>query len=154
VDWVKLPTDYYATLDSVSDGAEVMFLRGLCLSAQMGTDGLIPTAVLHWLTRHYRRTERFAAELVAVGAWRRVSAGYQIVSWEQFRYVPPERAHIPLKVRLAIYERDGWVCRLCGASEPLSLDHIWPWSLGGSDEPENLQTLCLPCNVRKGARVS
>ncbi|NUO57264.1 MAG: hypothetical protein HOV78_11400 [Hamadaea sp.] len=53
-----------------------------------------------------------------------------------------------------MYARDGWKCVQCGAMAPLSLDHIWPWSLGGSDRPENLQTLCMPCNLRKGASTS
>lgn len=55
--------------------------------------------------------------------------------------------------RGAIYARDGFACLHCGARDNLTLDHIHPWSLGGSDEPGNLQTLCRPCNSRKGARV-
>lgn len=35
----------------------------------------------------------------------------------------------------------------------LELDHIRPSSLGGGFCVENLQTLCGPCNSRKGARV-
>lgn len=38
-------------------------------------------------------------------------------------------------------------------TEHLSLDHIHPYSLGGEDTLGNLQTLCRPCNSRKGARV-
>ena len=31
------------------------------------------------------------------------------------------------------------------------MDHILPKSLGGSDEPDNLQGLCWQCNTNKGA---
>ena len=31
--------------------------------------------------------------------------------------------------------------------------HIIPWSLGGEDTMENLQTMCRSCNSRKGNRV-
>lgn len=63
------------------------------------------------------------------------------------------RAKIADSLRAAVYERDGRACLHCGATERLSLDHIHPWSLGGPDTLENLQTLCRPCNSRKGARV-
>lgn len=55
--------------------------------------------------------------------------------------------------RQFVYDRDGRKCLHCGTSEALSLDHIHPYSLGGSDEAANLQTLCRPCNSRKGAKV-
>ena len=58
-----------------------------------------------------------------------------------------------------VYERDGWTCKLCGlpvaknrkAPHPLapSLDHVTPQILGGSDEPDNLQTAHLRCNDSK-----
>jgi HNH endonuclease len=63
------------------------------------------------------------------------------------------RDHLPTEIRKAVYERDGYRCVTCSADRPLSLDHIYPWSLGGGDELENLQTLCVPCNCRKGARI-
>lgn len=67
---------------------------------------------------------------------------------------PKTRQPIPASVRQEVYDRDGLACLHCGATEPLSLDHIYPWSLGGSDEPDNLQTLCRPCNSRKGAKLN
>lgn len=66
---------------------------------------------------------------------------------------------VPDTLRFAIYERDRWVCQLCGRrvgrSYPAnhrrapSLDHIIPRSLGGSDEPDNLQLSHRLCNSLK-----
>lgn len=54
------------------------------------------------------------------------------------------------RVRLAIFERDGWACVYCGATDaPLECDHIHPVSRGGSNEDSNLATACLPCNRSK-----
>lgn len=56
-------------------------------------------------------------------------------------------------VRHAVYERDHFRCVECGATDDLTVDHIVAWSLGGLDDPANLQTLCRPCNSRKGDRA-
>lgn len=69
------------------------------------------------------------------------------------RHSARSRDSIPDAVRALVFGRDGHRCVTCGSSERLSLDHIYPWSLGGSDDESNLQTLCMPCNVRKGARI-
>lgn len=63
------------------------------------------------------------------------------------------RAAIPKQVRAAVYERDNYTCRRCGATDDLTLDHVHPWSIGGSDTEENLQVLCRPCNSSKGDRL-
>lgn len=60
------------------------------------------------------------------------------------------RAPVPADVRQAVYDRDGHHCLSCGAMSGLTLDHITPVMAGGSDDPDNLQTLCGPCNSRKG----
>lgn len=67
------------------------------------------------------------------------------------------------KLRLELYERDGWICYLCelqvdrdgdpNGNRAPSLDHVTPKSLGGSDDPENLKTACRACNSRKGVTV-
>lgn len=59
--------------------------------------------------------------------------------------------------------RDGNMCGICGEDVDMSLsprspegptrDHIWPWSLGGSDAPENLRLAHNVCNIRRGNRV-
>ncbi len=63
------------------------------------------------------------------------------------------RLQIPKTIRKRVYERDGHQCVKCGAKEALTLDHIIPWSRGGEDTVENLQTMCQSCNSRKGNRM-
>jgi hypothetical protein len=72
--------------------------------------------------------------------------------WKPF--LPPSRPKIPTGVRLAVYARDGYACVECGCGDDLTLDHIRPYSLGGPDTEDNLQTMCRPCNSRKGARLT
>ena len=60
--------------------------------------------------------------------------------------------------RLAIYLRDGLACCYCGESiegngARLTLDHLKPYSKGGSNEPKNLVTCCLVCNSSRGNRT-
>lgn len=53
-----------------------------------------------------------------------------------------------------IFARDGYRCKRCGADWTcdLTLDHIVPRSKGGTDDADNLQTLCQRCNSKKGTR--
>lgn len=67
-----------------------------------------------------------------------------------------ERGKVTNKIRFAIYKRDGYRCRICGASgnfEQLEIDHIIPIAKGGKTTYNNLQTLCHRCNVQKGDKI-
>jgi 5-methylcytosine-specific restriction enzyme A len=67
------------------------------------------------------------------------------------------RLVIGVHLRIAVFRRDGYRCQHCGKiGKPaeLEIDHVVPQSLEGSDDFENLQTLCRTCNRRKGARYS
>ena len=44
-------------------------------------------------------------------------------------------------------------CPACGKVGALTMDHIVPLSLGGSNAPDNLQPLCNRCNAKKGQRI-
>lgn len=52
--------------------------------------------------------------------------------------------------RAAILARDGQRCLQCGCRTGLTIDHIRAKSDGGTDQMENLQTLCEDCNLEKG----
>jgi len=53
----------------------------------------------------------------------------------------------------AVRERYGAVCLRCKQAAPLTVDHVIPLSKGGTNDADNLQPLCLPCNVKKGTRT-
>lgn len=64
----------------------------------------------------------------------------------------PRKLPIPPRLRKLIFTRDGHRCLHCGTTEDLTVDHVFPESKGGSMTVWNLQTLCRPCNSRKGVR--
>lgn len=51
-----------------------------------------------------------------------------------------------------VFTADSYHCRKCGVQDRLTVDHITPLARGGSNELENLQTLCWPCNSKKHLR--
>jgi len=55
--------------------------------------------------------------------------------------------------RNEIFERDNWKCVFCGDTQNLQLDHIIPFSKGGTTDKSNLQTLCKKCNYKKGTKI-
>ncbi|MVT28523.1 HNH endonuclease [Acidovorax citrulli] len=44
-------------------------------------------------------------------------------------------------------------CVSCGGFKDLTCDHIHPESKGGPTTLDNLQTMCRPCNSKKGVRA-
>jgi ATP adenylyltransferase len=69
---------------------------------------------------------------------RRASAGY-----------------VPGTLRYEILKRARFRCELCGVPadvRALEVDHIVPRVRGGTDDPDNLQSLCYSCNATKRDR--
>lgn len=56
------------------------------------------------------------------------------------------------KIAPIVRARDGHKCVTCGSTYLLATDHIIPLARGGASDITNLQTLCYPCNSRKGVR--
>lgn len=58
------------------------------------------------------------------------------------------------RLRFEILRRDNHTCRYCGRSAPevkLTIDHVIPETLGGSDDSSNLVTACADCNSGKSS---
>ena len=58
------------------------------------------------------------------------------------------------RLRYEILKRDNNTCRYCGGRAPdvvLTIDHVVPIALGGSDEPGNLVAACKDCNAGKSS---
>lgn len=64
-----------------------------------------------------------------------------------------ERRKYSKEERKILYDRAGGRCALCGkrlALENMTLDHITPLSMDGTDDMNNLQIVCFACNQFKG----
>lgn len=61
---------------------------------------------------------------------------------------------ISKRLRFEILRRDNHACRYCGGvapDVPLTVDHVIPTALGGTDEPTNLVAACVACNAGKSS---
>ena len=70
----------------------------------------------------------------------------------EIKVAPNRRRYIPEEHRRYILWRDEGKCRMCNSTDDLTIDHIMPIVLGGTNELTNLQVLCRSCNSSKGAR--
>lgn len=66
------------------------------------------------------------------------------------------RREVPRHLRTATIQRDTHTCQHCERKFAVSMlhaDHVVPVARGGLTTLGNLQTLCGPCNLRKGKRL-
>jgi 5-methylcytosine-specific restriction endonuclease McrA len=160
VPWVLYDDQYPIRREvaGLSDAAFRLNTAAVLWCARNGTGDFVPEEGIGQVCAQVRKPARFAAECVERGSWLAVPGGWRIPQNDGLRDFwsierDDYRRKIPAAVRDLVYERDGYQCVECGAAEDLTLDHIYPWSLGGSDAAENLCTLCRSCNSSKGARI-
>ena len=58
------------------------------------------------------------------------------------------------RLRFEVLKRDDHTCRYCGAKAPdakLTVDHVTPVALGGTDDASNLVAACRECNSGKSS---
>jgi len=88
---------------------------------------------------------------------RRNSFHGDMESYRHTMFVRQQRALMTDSLRYDILKRDGFRCKICGATAAdgvkLHVDHIVPVSKGGRTDPQNLRTLCERCNMGKGAKL-
>lgn len=54
------------------------------------------------------------------------------------------------RIRYEVLRRDNYTCHYChSADKELTIDHVIPVALGGSDNPDNLVACCRDCNIGK-----
>lgn len=105
-------------------------------------------AYLEWLRQYHsarRKADPDAARVIRQRSYRKHA--------EDRRQASRERRRIR---RLALYERDGGQCYLCGEVVPVhqfEIDHVFPRSKGGPTESQNLRVTHVHCNRRKAARI-
>lgn len=77
------------------------------------------------------------------------------ISEEEIELMNKRSRYINKSTRYAVMERAGFKCQCCGAKPTkdndvtLHIDHIIPFSLGGSNDLNSLQVLCNKCNCSK-----
>lgn len=171
--WVRYDDQFPShpkTLEVKARCRAAITLHTLCStwSSATATPGIVPLAAVIDQGGGKAQGLRWARALVDAGLWHAAghdcdrcpqppTDGYVFHDLRLVRVGPgegrPSRPAIPDAVRQLVYERDEHCCVECGAADDLTLDHIYPWSLGGTDDEWNLRTLCRSCNSRKGARV-
>lgn len=56
------------------------------------------------------------------------------------------------RTRFEVLRRDDFTCRYCRSKDnELTVDHVVPVALGGSDSPDNLVAACRDCNAGKSS---
>lgn len=87
---------------------------------------------------------------------------------QKARYTHPKgirkrRLRIKPVLRSQVLEIHGWICKLCDLpidstlhythGMALTIDHIQPVAMGGTDDIDNLQPAHRSCNRLKGGRI-
>lgn len=67
-------------------------------------------------------------------------------------HVETERARLDWGLRRRVFSEHGRICRACGATENLCIDHVVALAAGGTSDIDNLAVLCRSCNSSKGTK--
>ncbi|MBT1161255.1 HNH endonuclease signature motif containing protein [Bifidobacterium sp. SO1] len=119
------------------------------------TDGFVPTSVAATTLAAKKRDltvlEKSRFFEPVPGGW--LIHDFHECQADRTRSELENRVPIPKRTRKRVYARDGYKCLRCGSTKNLTIDHIYPWSMGGRDDIDNFQTLCQSCNSWKHTKV-
>jgi len=65
--------------------------------------------------------------------------------------------HIDHATVIRVVRRDNSTCQVCGKTlldKEIEIDHIIPFSRGGTSDEHNLRVTCLKCNRKKGKKFT
>lgn len=80
--------------------------------------------------------------------------GVVLLSFEETRRRRQRWSKKPkARIRDRLIARDGEGCQPCGATTDITIDHIKPLILGGSDSDDNLRLACRSCNSAGAAHL-
>ena len=104
--------------------------------------------ILLLLVAVYYRPPKSWDEIEAEDRKKAAKKGMEYLAWLEARAKKKARS-IPKATRREVFARDSYRCVQCGAAEELTIDHIFPFALGGSNAPENLQVCVKPVISKK-----
>lgn len=148
--WIKVvPENFSAIAETMTLEEFGAFVRLYMHAVRAG--GLVKSPALgrRSVIGDIRVWRRVADTLVDRGLFEYHAEGLRLVGFSHTLF---GRQTAPRWVREALEARDGALCGMCGTAEDLSVDHIVPVSLGGSDQISNLRLLCRPCNSSKASQ--
>lgn len=66
------------------------------------------------------------------------------------------RRKLPHSTIIRVVRRDNNTCQICGKvllDKEIEIDHIIPYSRGGTSDESNLRVTCIECNRKKGKKI-
>lgn len=98
-----------------------------------------------------RKAKRIFAELIALQKLY-LQDGLIFTEYDRNATEDMGREYIPAHIRADVFAEGS--CAYCSTDAgPFEIDHMHPWSRGGSNSRDNLTLACRPCNRSKGART-
>jgi hypothetical protein len=93
----------------------------------------------------------FFAKMDARGKIQIPKREYEARGWTtgmviSVRVVPKSPNQIYTGIKEEVMKRDSFTCQKCGSNEKLRVHHNIPRIYGGSDDMDNLTTLCTKCH--------
>ncbi len=161
---VSKPLEEFASRPNRRNGREEQ-CKQCCYARTVARRKANPEQYKAQYTACNRRNWRNNKEKIRIHnkAYHIINPGVARSSNRKRRALKVENYHEPYK-DIDVFERDNWVCGVCGQKinkrlkhpnpRSKSIDHIIAISAGGPDAPINLQPAHLRCNQNKGVKGS
>ncbi len=157
--WIRFYADLLEneTLQSLPPHLFKIWVNLACAANENKARGVIPPLEdAAWVVREdVLVLARAIADLRTAGLILETEGGLRVSDWPRMSGQETGRPAAPewRELRNAVFARDNYTCRYCGAhGVRLECDHVVPLSRGGTNGMDNLVTACLRCNRSKGSK--